>query len=122
MRPAALLGKEVAIVHPAWHSCGSYQSILGQVEAYRAMGAHVSMVAVSTDPGFVPGPFLDMAVLLWNRRRSSIAMRAFIAGAPLSALFYPSFLRDAVWPYAHGNQAIIRTALAERSRLSQGPR
>lgn len=116
-RPAALLGKEVAIVHPAWHSCGSYQSILGQLEAYRSMGAHVSMVAVSTDPGFIPErswiwrSYIESTPELDGEAR-------FYAGAPLSALLFPSFLRDAVWPYAHGDQAIIRLALAARSRLS----
>lgn len=115
--PAALPGKEVAIVHPAWHSCGSYQSIVGQAEAYRAMGAHVSMVAVSTDPGFIPE-----RSWIWRRyiesTRELDSDARFYAGAPLSTLFDLGFLRDAAWPYAHGNQSIIRTALAKRSRLS----
>jgi glycosyltransferase involved in cell wall biosynthesis len=109
---------EVAIVHPAWHSCGSYQSILGQAEAYRAMGAHVSMVAVSTDPGFVPDRSWIWRSYIESTPELDCDAR-FFAGAPLSVLFYPSFLRNAVWPYAHGNQAIIRKALAEQSWLSE---
>lgn len=118
MSPSALFGKEVVIVHPAWHSCGSYQSILGQVEAYRAMGANVSMVAVSTDPGFTPERSWIWRSYIESTPELDRDAR-FYAGAPLSALFRPSFLRNAVWPYAHGNQAIIRKALAERSRLSE---
>jgi glycosyltransferase involved in cell wall biosynthesis len=116
--PSALLGREVAIVHPAWHSCGSYQSILGQVEAYRAMGAHVSMVAVSTDPGFIPERSWIWRTYIESTPELDCDAR-FYAGAPLSALFYPSFVRDVVWPYAHGDQAIIRRALAEQARFSK---
>jgi glycosyltransferase involved in cell wall biosynthesis len=117
-RPSSLRGKKVVIVHPAWHSCGSYQSFLGQVAAYRALGAHVSTVAVSTDPGFTPErawiwrSYIEATPELDGDAR-------FCGGAPLRALLHPKFLCDAVWPYVHGNQAIIRWALAERTQLSK---
>ena len=47
-------GKTVAIVHPAWHSCGTYQVVLGQIEAWTALGAEVVTIACSDQPGFKP--------------------------------------------------------------------
>jgi glycosyltransferase involved in cell wall biosynthesis len=41
-------GKTVAIVHPAWHSCGSHAVFCSQAAAYRAMGAEVVALAVGT--------------------------------------------------------------------------
>jgi len=41
-------GKVVAIIHPAWHSCGSYQVFRAQSLAYQAMGARVAAIAVGT--------------------------------------------------------------------------
>jgi glycosyltransferase involved in cell wall biosynthesis len=38
----------VAIVHPAWHSCGSHAVFCSQAAAYRAMGARVLSLAVGT--------------------------------------------------------------------------
>ena len=36
-----LAGRVVAIVHPAWHSCGSHQVFVSQARAYRSLGAKV---------------------------------------------------------------------------------
>jgi glycosyltransferase involved in cell wall biosynthesis len=43
-------GKTVAIIHPAWHSCGSYAVFCSQVVAYRTLGARVLALAVGTAP------------------------------------------------------------------------
>ena len=59
--PSPLKGRRVALVHPAWHSCGTYRVVLGQIAAYRALGAEVFPVAISSDPGFTTGEALDMA-------------------------------------------------------------
>ena len=53
--PSPLKGRRVALVHPAWHSCGTYRVVLGQIAAYRALGAEVFPIAISSDPGFTPG-------------------------------------------------------------------
>ncbi|MCX7900515.1 MAG: glycosyltransferase family 1 protein, partial [Methylocystis sp.] len=37
----SLADRRVALVHPAWHSCGTYRVVLGQIAAYRALGAAV---------------------------------------------------------------------------------
>src|SRR5262249_22532514 len=41
-----LVGKSVVLIHPAWHSCGSHSVFCSQVDAYRALGAHVLSLAV----------------------------------------------------------------------------
>ena len=119
MSAAALAGRRVALLHPAWHSCGTYRVVLGQIAAYRALGAEVFPIAVSIDPGFRPDrlwlwksffaatPELDAGARYWG-------------GAPLRSLFAPSFLKNVLWPYLHGDQAVIRLALAERATLSDG--
>jgi polysaccharide biosynthesis protein PslH len=46
--PWRLDGKTIAIIHPAWHSCGSHAVFCGQATAYRALGARVLTLAVGT--------------------------------------------------------------------------
>jgi polysaccharide biosynthesis protein PslH len=116
---APLAGRVVALVHPAWHSCGTYRVVLGQIAAYRALGAEVFPISVSNDPGFAP-----------HRRwmwRSFVAATPDLdggprhfGGAPFRAALAPTFLKKVLWPYLHGDQAIIRSGLAERVLLSPG--
>ena len=112
-----LFGRRVALVHPAWHSCGTYRVVLGQIAAYRALGAEVFPIAVSSDPGFHPA-----RGWIWksfNRATPELDGGArYYGGTPFHALFAPRFLREALWPYIHGDQAVIRLAMAERARLS----
>ncbi len=112
-----LAGRDVAIVHPAWHSCGTYRVVLGQIAAYRALGARVAPVAISDLPGLAP-----QNVRMW---RSFVAAtpelsagERWFGGVPFHGFAAPGFLRDVLWPYLHGDQAIIRAGLAERARLS----
>jgi glycosyltransferase involved in cell wall biosynthesis len=112
-----LHGRRVALVHPAWHSCGTYRVVLGQIAAYRALGAEVLPVAISSDPGFLPG-----RKWIWksfNHATPELDDGArYYGGAPFRAVLAPSFLRDALWPYIHGDQAVVRLGMAERARLS----
>lgn len=114
-----LAGKSVALIHPAWHSCGTYRVVLGQIAAYRALGAKLFPVAVSSDPGYAPA-----RCWIWKSFVESTpeldAGERFFGGPPLRAVFSPRFLRDVLWPYLHGDQAVIRTGMAERSLLSTG--
>lgn len=118
LRPP-LAGRKVALVHPAWHSCGTYRVVLGQIAAYRALGAQVFPIAVSSDPGFVPNRgwiwrgFVEATPELDAQSR-------YFGGAPFSAVLSPRFLKNVLWPYLHGDQAIIRSGLAERALLSAG--
>jgi glycosyltransferase involved in cell wall biosynthesis len=104
-------------VHPAWHSCGTYRVVLGQIAAYRALGAEVFPLAVSSDPGFVP----DRG-WIWRGFVQATpeldAQSRYFGGAPFSAVLGPRFLKNVMWPYLHGDQAIIRSGLAERALLS----
>lgn len=119
MSETPLAGRRVALLHPAWHSCGTYRVVLGQIAAYRALGADVSPIAISLDPGFVPGrgwiwkSFTEATPELDDGPR-------YYGGAPFRAMFAPRFLRDALWPYLHGDQAVIRLGMAERAMLSPG--
>jgi glycosyltransferase involved in cell wall biosynthesis len=117
--PSPLQGRRVALVHPAWHSCGTYRVVLGQIAAYRALGAEVFPVAVSSDPGFRPER-------RWIWREFTAATPElddgprFFGGAPFRAVLSPRFLANVLWPYLHGDQAVIRSGLAERALLSKG--
>jgi polysaccharide biosynthesis protein PslH len=113
-----LAGRTIALVHPAWHSCGTYRVVLGQVAAYRALGARVAPIAVSSDPGFTP-----KSDWIWRSFRQATpeldAGERYFAGAPFRAVLDPHFLETVLWPYLHGDQAVIRTGMAERAELSQ---
>ena len=114
---APLAGRKIALVHPAWHSCGTYRVVLGQIAAYRALGAEVYPIAVATDPGYAPER--DWIWRDFARHTAELDGGArFFAGAPFRAVLGPRFLRDVLWPYLHGDQAVIRTGLAERAEVS----
>ncbi len=114
-----LAGRRIALAHPAWHSCGTYRVVLGQIAAYRALGAEVFPIAVSSDPGFRPDrrwiwrDFVEATSELDENPR-------YFGGAPFRAVLGPRFLKNVLWPYLHGDQAVIRTGLAERAILSTG--
>jgi len=111
-----LSGKTVALVHPAWHSCGTYRVVLGQVAAYRALGARTLPIAISADPGFVPErawiwrSFVEATPELDSGERH-------LGGAPFLSVLGPRFLAGVLWPYIHGDQAVIRTGLVSRAEL-----
>gem|GEM_PF-535685 len=115
-RAQPLAGRKIALLHPAWHSCGTYQVVLGQVAAYRALGADVWPIAISSDPGFVPGRYW-----LWGAfTRATPELDAgprYYGGVPFYKYLHPRFLRDVLWPYLHGDQARIRLGSAIRSVL-----
>ncbi|MDE2362057.1 MAG: glycosyltransferase [Hyphomicrobiales bacterium] len=113
-RPFA--GKRVAIVHPAWHSCGTYQVVIGQIEAWTSLGAEVVTIACSDQPGFKPS-----RSWIWNGYRKATpeldAHERHYAGAPLHAVLEPAFLAKVLWPYIHGDQAVIRAGMISRAML-----
>lgn len=105
-------------MHPAWHSCGTYRVVLGQVAAYRALGARVCPIAVSSDPGF--SPQRDWIWRSFMRATPELdAGERHVAGAPFRAVLDPLFLKTVLWPYIHGDQAVIRTGMAERATLTR---
>ena len=111
-------GKRVAIVHPAWHSCGTYSVVVGQADAYRCLGAQVETIAFSDVPGLVP-----QRAWLWRDYRANTPEldrqpRHFV-GLPLARVGDPRFLANAVVPYLHGDQAAMRTGAAEAARFDK---
>ncbi len=106
-----LAGRVVAIVHPAWHSCGSHQVFVSQARAYRSLGAKVISVAIADAPGATEGS---------NRHKSYMAATAdleadlrLFTGMPLHGVLSHRFLR-AAWRWLHGNFAGI---LVETTKL-----
>jgi glycosyltransferase involved in cell wall biosynthesis len=99
-----LAGRVVAIVHPAWHSCGSHQVFVSQARAYRSLGAKAVSLAIASAPGATEGS---------NQHKSYMAattdleadLRLF-TGTPLHAVLNPRFPRTA-WRWLHGNFAEI---------------
>ncbi len=117
MSATPFAGKTVAIVHPAWHSCGTYQVVIGQIDAWTSLGARVVTVACSDQPGFKP----DRG-WIWNGYRKATpeldAHPRHVAGAPVHAVFAPTFVRDVLWPYVHGDQAAIRAGMIARAQIA----
>jgi polysaccharide biosynthesis protein PslH len=110
-----LAGRVVAIIHPAWHSCGSHQVFVSQAWAYRSLGAKVVSLAIADTPGSVEGS---------NRHKSYMAATPdleadarIFAGMPFLAVLNPGFLRTA-WRWLHGNFAGI---LVEMTKLTTVP-
>lgn len=115
-RPFA--GKTVAVVHAAWHSCGSYQVNVSQIAAYRALGARVISVAMMDDlarrpPGGARWPSYIEA------SRDIGADRRYYSGAPFSSLA-SGLLIDGWWRLIHGDQASWLVELAKRTPLPEG--
>lgn len=110
-------GKRIAIVHPAWHSCGTYQVVVGQIAAWTSLGAEVMTIACSDQPGFTP----DRS-WIWNGyRRATPELDAHprhYVGAPVHAVLAPTFMRDVLWPYIHGDQAVIRAGMISRAQIA----
>jgi polysaccharide biosynthesis protein PslH len=115
----SLARKSVALLHPAWHSCGTYRVVLGQIAAYRALGARVFPVAISSDPGFSPNhefmwrSFVEATPELDEGER-------YFGGARFRSVLAPAFLRHVLWPYVHGDQAVVRVGMSARAVLSEG--
>jgi len=111
---APLAGKTVAVVHAAWHSCGSSQVNRSQIEAYRALGARVVSVAmmdVLTPPAPDGGRWPD-----YIAATPELAADArYFTGPPREALWKSPLLKDGWWPLIHGDQASWLIELAKRA-------
>jgi len=115
-RPFA--GKTVAVVHAAWHSCGSYQVNVGQIAAYKALGARVVSIAMMDDVARRPPRGARWASYI-EASRDIGADGRYYSGAPLSALA-SRLLIDGWWRLIHGDQASWLIELAKRTPLPEG--
>lgn len=116
---ATLLGKTVAVVHPAWHSCGTHQVLAGQLRAYRSLGARVISIALMDDVTPTVGRGAR-----WKKYRSHswdlAADEKHETSAGIWDLFNTALLRKGWWPLIHGDQATWLVELAKRAPLPGG--
>jgi glycosyltransferase involved in cell wall biosynthesis len=112
---APLAGKTVALVHPAWHSCGSHQVFAGQARAWRSLGARVLSLAIADSPGCVEGSGAHKTYAAATGDLDA-DLRLY-SGMPLFSVLRPSFLRTVTF-WLHGNFAAI---LQESARLAPIP-
>ncbi len=115
----SLAGKTVAVVHAAWHSCGSYQVNVSQIAAYKALGARVLSVAMmdALAPAAPKGARWDAYLAATG---DIGADRRFYSGPPTNALLSPRFLASGYWRLIHGDQASWLIELAKRAPLPDG--
>ncbi len=119
-RQPPFAGRTVLIVHPAWHSCGTYQVVLGQAQAWRALGAHVVALALRDWP---PGS-LDPASARWRdyiaHTGDMPAHERFFANAPVTAFADPRFWSEIYWPLIHGDHARATSAMMAAAPTPEG--
>lgn len=107
-----LLGKTVIIVHPAWHSCGSYQVFDSQARAYRSLGAAVVSLAIADLPGNVDG---SRASRTYYKATDGFAANTrLFTGMPLRKILSRDF-RRAAKQWLHGNDAAMRVEVARQA-------
>ncbi|MFV0280692.1 MAG: glycosyltransferase [Rhodoblastus sp.] len=112
-----LAGKTVAIVHAAWHSCGSYQVNVSQAAVYKRLGAHVVSLAVREWP---PGQS-SLESPRWRdyveNTRDMPADERYFANMPGSVFARPAFWTQLYWPLIHGDHARATAAMTQFARL-----
>lgn len=114
--PRPLAGKVVAIVHPAWHSCGSHGVFTAQARAYNCLGATTASLALADTPGCVDGSRASRAYLAQTADLEA-CIRGF-AGMPLRMLWNPGFL-SAAKKWLHGNYAATWIAAAQLAAMPE---
>jgi glycosyltransferase involved in cell wall biosynthesis len=114
-----LAGKDVLLVHPAWHSCGSHKVFVSQARAYRSLGAKVTSLALADQPGATQGSHWHRAYLAATRDLE--ADRRCFAGMPWHRLPSPEFLR-AARHWLHGNFAEMLVETTKLVVLPDAPR
>ncbi len=115
---AALSGKTVAVVHPAWHSCGTHQVIASQIRAYKKLGARVISIALMDDVT----PSIGSGERWKNYRlhsRDLAADERYESSATIADLFKTMLLKDGWLPLIHGDHATWLVELVERAPLPE---
>ncbi len=115
---AALSGKTIAVVHPAWHSCGTHQVIASQIRAYKKLGARVLSVALMDDVT----PSIGRGERWKNYRLHSQDLAAderYKSSATIADLFKTTLLKDGWLPLIHGDHATWLVELVKRAPLPE---
>jgi glycosyltransferase involved in cell wall biosynthesis len=113
---APLAGRTVALVHPAWASCGTATVVASQARGYRALGARVLSVALSDHPGFGLGSKSLIGAYL-QATPELVADQRLVTGISRGAALNPATSGPIAWGFAHGNFAATYVALAENSAI-----
>ncbi len=107
----------MAVVHAAWHSCGSYQVNVSQAAVYRRLGAHVISLAVREWP---PGQS-RLTSPRWqdyiSHTQDMPADERYFANMPGSVFARPGFWAEIYWPLVHGDHARATAAMTKFARL-----
>lgn len=105
------------MVHAAWHSCGSYQVNVGQLRAYRALGARTISIALMDAP--TPAPPNGARWRAYLAASADLgADKRYFCGPSWRVALAPCFLAHAWWRLIHGDQA---TWLVELAKLADLP-
>ena len=111
-----LAGRTVALIHPAWHSCGTATVVAGQALAYRTLGARVLSLAFSDHPAFG----LAEARLTRSYVTATpelVADERLSTGLARRRSLNPFTMARLGWSFVHGNHADTYLALALGSAL-----
>ena len=114
---APLAGKTIAVVHAAWHSCGSYQVNVSQAAVYKALGAHVISLAVREWPPGQSGLESPRWRDYISHTQDMPADERHYANMPGSIWLKPSFWGQVYWPLVHGQHAKATAAMTGLARL-----
>jgi len=117
----SLSGKNVVIVYPAWHSCGTSAVVAGQARVYTSLGAKVTAVALCVNLDYGINRFKAEA-LFQNATADIVADNRFFVGVPQKGLATVDFITGVLWPLARGNHPITLTGLAQRAEMPAGLR
>jgi glycosyltransferase involved in cell wall biosynthesis len=111
-----LSGRTIALVHPAWHSCGTATVVASQARAYRALGARVVSLALSDQPVF------GLAAKSFGRAYRDatpdlIADRRLLTGIARSAFLNPFTIGPIGLSFAHGDHAATYVGFGKSSQV-----
>lgn len=109
-----LAGKTVLLVHPAWHSCGSYNVFMTQAQAYGALGAKVLSLAITDFPGNTARS--GAAKAYFDATQDLAVEQRFFTGMPASAIATRQFIQ-VTNAWLHGDYAAMLIETAQRSAL-----
>lgn len=112
-----LAGKTVAVVHAAWHSCGSYQVNVSQAAVYKRLGAHVISLAVREWPPGQSGLTSPRWQEYISHTQDMPAHERYFANMPGSVFARPGFWAEIYWPLIHGDHARATAAMTKFARL-----
>ncbi|MBV8851280.1 MAG: glycosyltransferase [Methylobacteriaceae bacterium] len=114
LQTGSLTGRTIALIHPAWHSCGTATVVASQARAYRDLGARVLSIGLSDQPifGFAARQFTQAYL---NATPELHADRRLLTGVAWGKALSPLRTGSIAWGFTHGDHAATYVAFAENS-------